>query len=77
LFISNVSCIGAEFFFFMRHDRRYSFALENRPKLGGVMPVRAPVTTMDNGTPRPSTRIWRLLPFFSPIRGVRPGTLKR
>lgn len=40
LFISNVSCIGAEFFFFMRHDRRYSFALENRPKLGGVMPVR-------------------------------------
>src|SRR5580765_6812525 len=30
----------------------------------------APVTTSDNGTPRPSTRRWRLLPFFSPIRGV-------
>src|SRR3989339_6017 len=27
----------------------------------------APVTTIDNGTPRPSTRMCRLLPFFSPI----------
>src|SRR4249920_2622751 len=30
----------------------------------------APVTTSDNGTPRPSTSRWRLLPFFPPIRGV-------
>ena len=30
----------------------------------------APVTTSDNGTPRPSTRRWRLLPFFSPIRRI-------
>ena len=31
----------------------------------------APVTIMDSGTPRASTRIWRLLPFFSPIRRIR------
>src|SRR3712207_2609398 len=31
----------------------------------------APVTTIDNGTPRPSTSRWRLLPFFSPIRRIR------
>jgi len=30
----------------------------------------APLTTSDNGTPRPSTSRWRLLPFFSPIRRV-------
>ena len=30
----------------------------------------APVTTSDNGTPRPSTSKWRLLPFFPPISGV-------
>ena len=35
----------------------------------------APVTTTDNGTPRPSTRIWRFVPFFSSIRGVGSGTL--
>jgi len=27
----------------------------------------APVTTRDNGTPRPSTRRCRLVPFFSPV----------
>ena len=31
----------------------------------------APLTTSDNGTPRPSTSRWRLLPFFSPVRRVR------
>ncbi len=30
----------------------------------------APVTTSDNGTPRPSTSKWRLLPFFPPIRWI-------
>lgn len=30
----------------------------------------APVTTIDSGTPRPSTKRWRLLPFFSPIGRV-------
>jgi hypothetical protein len=30
----------------------------------------APVTTMDNWTQRPSTRINRFVPFFSPISGV-------
>ena len=30
----------------------------------------APLTTSDNGTPRPSTRRWRLLPFFPPVRRV-------
>src|SRR3990167_493581 len=32
----------------------------------------APVTTSDNGTPRPSTSRWRLLPFFPPISRVAP-----
>ena len=31
----------------------------------------APLTTSDNGTPRPSTSRWRLLPFFPPVRRVR------
>ena len=35
----------------------------------------APVTTTDNGTPRPSTRIWRFVPFFSSIRRISPGIL--
>lgn len=30
----------------------------------------ARVTTSDNGTPRPSTNRWRLLPFFPPIRRI-------
>ena len=30
----------------------------------------APVTTSESGTPRASTRRWRLLPFFSPIRRI-------
>jgi len=30
----------------------------------------APVTTIDKGTPRSSTRIWRLLPFFPPVSRV-------
>src|SRR5438309_3402064 len=37
----------------------------------------AAVTMSDNGTPRPSTRRWRLLPFFSPIRRVRPDGFLR
>ena len=37
----------------------------------------APVTTSDNGTPRPSTSKWRLLPFFSPIRRVGTYALLR
>lgn len=32
----------------------------------------APVTTIDNGTPRSSTRICRLVPFFSPISRIWP-----
>ncbi len=32
----------------------------------------APLTMSENGTPRPSTNRWRLLPFFPPIRRVRP-----
>ena len=35
----------------------------------------APVTTSDNGTPRPSTSKWRLLPFFSPIRRIGSNAL--
>lgn len=35
----------------------------------------APVTTSESGTPRASTRRCRLLPFFSPIRGVVPDGL--
>ena len=35
----------------------------------------APVTTSDNGTPRPSTSKWRLLPFFSPIGRIRSDAL--
>src|SRR6476469_8139132 len=31
----------------------------------------------DNGTPRPSTRRWRLLPFFPPIRRVGPDGFLR
>lgn len=31
----------------------------------------APLTTSDNGTPRPSTSRWRLLPLFPPVRRVR------
>jgi len=37
----------------------------------------APVTTSDNGTPRSSTRMFRFVPFFSPIRRVRPDRLDR
>ena len=37
----------------------------------------APVTTSDNGTPRPSTSRWRLLPFFPPIRRVASHGLLR
>src|SRR5687767_2357391 len=37
----------------------------------------APVTTSDNGTPRPSTSRWRLLPFFSPIGRVGSDRLLR
>ena len=37
----------------------------------------APVTTSDNGTPRPSTSRCRLLPFFSPISWVAPERLLR
>ena len=32
----------------------------------------APVTTIDNGTPRSSTGICRLVPFFSPISRIWP-----
>lgn len=32
----------------------------------------APVTTIDNGTPRSSTRICRLVPFFPPISRIWP-----
>src|SRR5450830_1402833 len=35
----------------------------------------APVTTSDNGTPRPSTSKWRLLPFFSPICRIGANAL--
>ena len=35
----------------------------------------APVTTIDNGTPRPSTNRCRLLPFFSPICWVVANSL--
>src|SRR3990172_5921804 len=31
----------------------------------------APVTINDSGAPRSSTRTWRLVPFFSPIRRIR------
>jgi len=37
----------------------------------------APVTTSDNGTPRPSTNKCLLLPFFSPVRRVSPHSLLR
>src|SRR5882672_6302075 len=37
----------------------------------------AAVTMNDNGTPRPSTSRWRLLPFFSPIGRVRPDRFLR
>ena len=36
----------------------------------------APVATIDSGTPLPSTRRWRLLPFFSPVGGVVPDRLE-
>ena len=35
----------------------------------------APVTTSDNGTPRPPTSRWRLLPFFPPVRRIRANLL--
>jgi len=34
---------------------------------------RTPVTTIDSGTPPPSTSRWRFLPFFPPIRRVESG----
>src|SRR2546425_1421124 len=37
----------------------------------------AAVTMSDNGTPRPSTSRWRLLPFFPPIRRVRADSFLR
>lgn len=37
----------------------------------------AAVTTSDKGTPFSSTRIFRLVPFFSPVRRVRPDRLLR
>ena len=37
----------------------------------------APVTTIDNGTPRPSTSRWRLLPLLCPIRWVGAKRLLR
>ena len=37
----------------------------------------APVTTNDKGTPRSSTRRLRFVPFFSPIRGIRPDRFLR
>lgn len=37
----------------------------------------APLTTSDNGTPRPSTSKWRLLPFFLPVRRVRADSFLR
>ena len=37
----------------------------------------APITMIDNRTPRPSTSRWRLLPFFSPVRRVGPDRLLR
>ena len=37
----------------------------------------APLTTRESGTPRSSTRACRLLPFFSPVRRVRPDGLPR
>jgi transposase len=40
----------------------------------GLVPRFAAVTMIDSGTPRPSTSRWRLLPFFSPIRRVRPDS---
>src|SRR5512134_1252201 len=41
-----------------------------------VMSCRlAPVTMIDSGTPRASTSSIRLLPFFSPVRGVGPHRL--
>ena len=36
----------------------------------------APVAAIDSGTPRPSTRRRRLLPFFSPVGGVVPDRLQ-
>jgi hypothetical protein len=36
----------------------------------------APVTTNDSGAPRSSTRTWRLLPFFPPVRRIRACRLK-
>src|SRR5690606_36123417 len=37
----------------------------------------APSTTIDNGTPRPSTSRLRFDPFFSPVRRVAPHRLLR
>ena len=37
----------------------------------------APVTTSDKGTPFSSTRRFRFVPFFSPVRRVRPDGLLR
>ena len=37
----------------------------------------APVTTSDNGTPRPSTNRCRLVPFFSPVGRVSTNRLLR
>src|SRR3990172_2175239 len=36
----------------------------------------APVTTIESGTPRPSTSRWRLLPFFPPVGRVSTNCLK-
>ena len=37
----------------------------------------APVTTSDNGTPRPSTNRCRLVPFFSPVGRIPTNRLLR
>jgi hypothetical protein len=45
-----------------------NYRIKYRFKLRNVIPV----TTSDSGTPSPSTSIWRLLPFFSPVGGFLP-----
>ena len=46
--------------------------IEHGSELSDVMSM-GPVTESDSGTPRASTRRWRLLPFFPPICRVWAG----
>lgn len=56
---------------------RLTTALSNVGSKSFMSCLFAPLTTRDNGIPRPSTRMLRFVPFFSPIRWVRSNGFNR